>query len=341
LEDVHDENGETNQEATAKYKPDPARYKGVFGTAVLSKYPIKKVELFQLRNQAYDWYWGEKPKVSFLEKTRRLGTELVFKNKLTRELKVGGRVYFRVDLEVPELPKKTLTIINVHLEIKCQPKGRELQMHEILSYIRDIDHPVVMMGDFNAAPTDISPTTVTRVVTRTAKNPYTWFHIAVQYMTPYGLVNTFRGASNSLRTFQNPLAKHIPVVGENPVRPMFQSIFDFRFSDGGAFDFRGNKNRSINGKGNILANSNQRDLKGFKTSFQVKRPLGPWFGKLRLDWAFVKSFLTDSEDDYATYKFAPHFGETLEEMNANLRSQISDHHPNVIDLPFQEPNISN
>lgn len=338
LEKAVDE--ENHPDTSHAFDVDPARYKGVFGSAVLSRYPIKNVEVFQLKNQGYNWYAGEKPKVSVVEKTRRFGSKFLFWNELNRELKVGGRIFFRVDLDVPELPEKTLSVINVHLEIKCQPAARELQMLEILSYIRKIKHPVILMGDFNAASTDISPTSIKRVVTRTAKNPSTWFNAGVTFLTPYGPVNTVRNAGNITRNLQDPLVKNIPLIGANSVYGLFNAIEEFRFEDGKVFDFRGDKKRSVNGKSKKAANANQRDFKGFKTTFQVRRPIASILGKLRLDWVFVKSFLSSPEDDAGPYKFAPHFGETLEELNMNLIEPISDHHPNVISLPFEEPKSS-
>ncbi len=236
LEKIMFKDGGEDQEAMDYYHVDPAKYKGVFGSAVLSRYPIKHVEVRPLKTQPYDWYWGEKPKAGFLEKTRRFGTKTLFKNEITREMKVGARPYFRVDLEVPQLPGKTLTLINIHLEIKCLPEGREAQISEILEEIRKIKNPLILLGDFNAAPTDISATSVTRV---------------------------------------------------------------------------------------------------------VKRALGV-IGKYRLDWVFVKSgLLNDPLDRDAPYRFAPHFGETLEEMNTSLRQPLSDHHPSLVDLPFEEPRIKN
>ncbi len=339
LEKIQLESGEEDKEAEEYYAVDPARYKGAFGCAVLSRYPIKHVEVFQLKNQAYDWYAGEKEKTTFLEGLRRFGTKTAFKNELTREMKVGGRIYFRVDLEVPELPGKTLTIINIHLEIKCLPKGREKQMAEIFSYLKGIKNPVIVVGDFNSAPTDLSPTSVTRTVKRTAKNPTTWLTLGLNAVSPHALaLNTTRGVSNVTKNFNDPLAKHIPVVAPNPVKPMFERIRDFKFEDGGAFDFRGNSDRSVNGKSDTLSNSNQRGRKGFKTTFSVKRPWGV-IGKYRLDWVFVKSFLKSPEALDGSYRFAPHFGETLEEMNTSLEIPISDHHPNAVDLPLEEPKI--
>ncbi len=339
LESLKFEDDRLDEEATKYFRADPEKVKGVFGSAVLSKYPIKSAEVFQLETQTYDWYSGEIKKTTFLEKGRRTGSKTVFKNELTREVKVGGRIFFRVDLYVPELPNETLTVINVHLEIKCTPKGREMQMKEILSYIKDIKNPVILAGDFNSAPTDLSPTSVTRVVKRTAKNPTTWLSVGINYFTAEGAtINTSRFLSNATKNFQNPLAKHIPIVAPNAVKGLFDRVEYFRFKDDGVFDFRGNGERSMNGKDKKLANSNERDLIGFKTTFRVRRPIG-FIGKYRLDWIFVKSFLKDGNDDFGSYRFAPHFGETLEEMNTSLVRAVSDHHPNVVDLPFEEPGV--
>jgi len=338
-ESIELEEGGADQEALDYYRVDPKRYKGVFGSAVLSRYPIIHAGIHLLKNQPYDWYWGEKKKSGFLEKARRFGTKTLFENEITREMKVGGRGYFRVDLAVPDLPGGILTVINVHLEIKCDPNGREAQMDEILEEIKDIKNPVIMMGDYNAAPTDISPTSIGRVVKRTAKNPTTWLGAAVSYVSPHGLaINTTRTVSNKTKNFNDPFARNISVVAPNPLKDMFMMIQNFQFDDGYTFDFRGDPLRSIGNKNGKLANSNQRGKKGFVTTFSVKRPWG-LIGKYRLDWVFVKSQNRTPEDTHWPYRFSPHFGETLEEMNTGLLHPISDHHPNIVDLPFEEPRI--
>lgn len=341
-EKVYYENGkQVDKEATEFYRADPAKYKGVTGSAVLSRYPIKHAETFQLKNQPYDWYFEEKDKTSFLENARRFGAETVFKNEVTREMKVGGRIFFRVDLEVPELPEKTLTIINIHLEIKCSPKGRAAQISEILyAYIKKIKNPVIVAGDFNSSDQDMSPTSSTRVAKNYAKNPTNWLSAAVSYVVPQALIiNTSRFASNVTKNFQDPTATNVPIIFPNSQRKMFDTIKNYRFEDGGTFDFRGDENRSINGNRGTLANSNHRDFKGFKTSFSVKQPIGPLIGKERLDWIFVKSYAKDPKKKTQSYRFAPHFGETLEEMNTSLLMPVSDHHPLIADLPFEEPKI--
>lgn len=342
LEKIFYEDGNTDTEATDYYTVAPNRYKGVFGSAVLSRYPIKKVEVFPLKTQPYDWYTSEKKKTTYLEKTRRFGSKTVFQNEITREIKVGGRHFFRVDLDVPHLPEGTLTIINIHLEIKCLPKERTEQIQEILSYIRHIQNPVILVGDFNAAWRDLSPTSIRRAAWRTLKDPTTWLSVIVGNTSPYGFtINFLRLTSNLTKNLFNPVAPHVPIIMPNHTKKMFTTIENFRFSDRRAFDFRGDKERSINNKQKMLANSNQRGRKGFKTSFSVTRPIAKFIGLYRLDWAFVKPYINDPNDTDAPYRFAPHFGEIFQDLNNSLDEKISDHHPLCVDLPFNEPSIKN
>ena len=340
LQKIYYREGAEDREQMVHYRVDPQKYQGGFGVAVLSRYPIKNAWAFQLKNQAYDWYGGERSKIGFIEQSRRVGAKVLFHSQLTREMKVGGRIFFRVDLAVPDLPEETLTIINVHLEIKCLPKRRETQLAEILSYIKEIKHPVILVGDFNSAPEDLSSTSAWRVAHRTAQNPETWFPIVTNFISPHALlINTSRVLGKFTKNFNQPLAQHVPIILPNPLRPLFLMIQDYRFEDGGAFDFRGDQKRSIGDKRKPLANSNQYGQKGFKTTWKVKRPISI-LGKYRLDWIFVKSYLKDPYDKTGSYRFAPHWGETLEEMNTSLKTSISDHHPNVVNIPFQEPRIS-
>ncbi|MDD5216604.1 MAG: hypothetical protein PHS88_00720, partial [Candidatus Omnitrophica bacterium] len=94
LEKIKYESGSEDTEATQHFAVDPDRYKGAFGQAVLSRYPIKRVKVFQLKYQAYDWNNSERKKIGFLENARREGTQVLFENELTREIKAGGRIFF-------------------------------------------------------------------------------------------------------------------------------------------------------------------------------------------------------------------------------------------------------
>ena len=119
---------------------------------------------------------------------------------------------------------------------------------------------------------------------------------------------------------------------------MFNLIKKFRFDDSTVFDFRGDRQRSINGRASTLSNTNQKAVKGHTTSFSVPRPIGP-IGIYRLDWVFVKSFLQHPKDHSGPYRLAPHFGETLVSFNKYLKQPLSDHRPCVIDLPLEEPRL--
>ncbi len=313
---------------------DPARYRGAFGLAVMSKYPIKSATCFQLKHQPYDWYQGERVDYDAIEHARRLGSELVFDTKVEREVKVGGRIFFRVDLEVPGLPNDTLSIIPIHLEIRAKPEDRERQLEEILSYIKDIPHPVVLAGDFNSARYDLSPTSIERVIDRGSRNPRFWlFTLSNLFVPAEAVFNTLRGTVNEMKNLYNPLAFHDGIFLPNEASSKFDMLEKFRFTDGSMFDFRGDAARSINSSKAILANSNEKMHKGYRTTFQVKRPVWP-YGRHRLDWIFVKSsFYHESSN---AYRFAPHFGETLTAFDQVLKKPLSDHRPNIVDLPIGE-----
>ena len=329
--------GMEDTEATAYYAADPRRFKGLFGCVVLSRYPIRRVEGFRLFHQGYDWYWQEKLKLTFVEGLRRFGARELFHERQHREMKVGGRTYFRVDLAVPDLPEGTVSVINVHLEIKCQPEARAKQLAEILNYVKDIQHPVILAGDFNSAPADLSPTSTPRVIARGVSSPEFWLSRYIEYVLPQALLlNTTRFIMNVTKNYQDPTAIHIPVVAPNEVGELFSVIQRFRFNDARTFDFRGTKGRSAGDTGK-LSNSNERDLWAYRTTFRVDRTLAKLIGKYRLDWFFIKPYVKRPFSRRGSYRFAPHFGRTLNTLNKSLAVRISDHDPCLVDLPLQEP----
>lgn len=48
-------------------------------------------------------------------------------------------------------------------------------------------------------------------------------------------------------------------------------------------------------------------------------------------------YATDAKKPGGSYKFAPHFGWTLQELNAAPDVSLSDHAPITVDLPLTEP----
>ena len=338
LDHITFENGDVDAAACRRLVGNSATYRGVFGVAVLSKYPVKNVQLFQLKEQPYDWYTGEIKKPDFLERGRRKGAQALFEFQPIREVKVGGRSFTRVDLHVPGLPLNTLTIINIHLEIKTTPKKREAQLKEILSYMKDIKNPVVMAGDFNSSATNVSSTSVGRFAKNTTTDPQNLLAAGLLAANVTG-VGQVKRAVNGLKNYRNPLAWDIPVILPNKTKGLFDLVENYRFADGGAFDFRGDSARSALGTAGKLSNSNQRHgAKGFTFTHALPRTIGV-IGQNRLDWIFVKSFLTSPNPKDGPYRFAPHFGETLGLMNLAVEKPFSDHHPITVLLPLNEPTL--
>jgi hypothetical protein len=85
-----------------------------------------------------------------------------------------------------------------------------------------------------------------------------------------------------------------------------------------------------------LGNSNERASKGFVTTFSFPRTLGR-SGKYKLDWFLVKAYLKDDSSAAESYRFAPQFAHTMNEVNEALDEPLSDHAPISIDLPLGVP----
>jgi hypothetical protein len=52
---------------------------------------------------------------------------------------------------------------------------------------------------------------------------------------------------------------------------------------------------------------------------------------------FVKLFINDPRGADESYQFAPHFPETIRELNDSVEDRISDHAPMTVHLPLTEP----
>jgi hypothetical protein len=97
-----------------------------------------------------------------------------------------------------------------------------------------------------------------------------------------------------VRSVDDPTEKSIPIMGTNPEAKFFTTLEDFRFDDGGRFDFSGETERSSNGRSGKLSNSNERAEKGFLPTNELGQKFGP-IGQFKLDWIFVKpAKLSDS-----------------------------------------------
>ena len=334
---------EASTEDRAKLKTqiavDKSRYRGLHGSAILSRFPLENVRLQPFENQPHDWYKEELESVKPLEAGKRKGGELVFREKIQRQVRRGGRMMLTAEIANQRLPGGRMTIVATHLEDKTKPKGRRQQLNELLKRISTANTAVVIAGDMNTSTHDGTPLSLERALKNRLGSKSFWAKQALGILTGVKLPSMLLTGMNTYRTQADPTVKSIPLVASNPEAEFFDDLKDFRFADGNAFDFRGERERSIGGKDDTLANSNERGDKGFITTFEVERTIA-FVGRFKLDWIFVKPLsLTDPYDKKQPYRFAPHFGRTLKMLNEGPKERISDHAPLMVDLPLDEPKL--
>ena len=314
---------------------DKSRTLGLHGTAILSRFPLRDVRIFRFANQGHDWYADEKKGVSKLEKGKEKAAGAVFEEKITREVRRGGRMMLLADIEDAQLPGGKLTVVATHLEAKTKPANRVKQLEEVLTQIKGIEHPVVFAGDMNTSGSDTTPTSFQREVKKRMGSTSFWLTKGIKYATGVGLLYDLTlGVFTKGRTLIDPTVKSVRFVSENPEEKFFTTLKAYRFADGNAVDFRGAKEFSVGGRAATLSDSNERAAKGFASTLEL---VGKITVPLKLDWIFVKpASLTDPEDLRQSYLFAPHFGRTLKALNYSLKDRISDHNPLIADLPLAE-----
>lgn len=325
----------------AEISVDQSRYRGLHGTAILSRFPLKNVRLEPYVYQPHDWYKEELESVKPLEKGRRKAGEVAFGEKIQREVRRGGRMILSADIIDTRIPGGQMRVIATHLEEKTKPEGRRKQLEELLARIKETNSPVVVGGDMNTSTHDSTPVSVKRLLKNRLGSKSFWLKQGLGILTGVKLPSLLLTGLNTYRTQADPTVRSVPLVASNPEGEFFEKLKDFRFADGGTFDFRGERKRSTGSHDGNLANSNERGDKGFVTTSEVERTIG-FMGKFKLDWLFVKPpALNDPSAKDAPHRFAPHFGRTLRPLNNAIRDRISDHSPLMVDLPLEEPQIPN
>ena len=305
------------------------RYRGLQGIAILSRYPIRSAKNVPL-TVCYDWYGREKRPVSELEKGRRFVYQKAFLERVPREVRHGNRLALVAEIEVPEAATGMVTVVGAHLENKCRPECRREQLEGILEAVQQSRNPLILGGDLNTTGTNGAPTSFKRELVQRARSPHFWGRRAVAWFSPIPCSTVIMTLANRFKNSKDPSAVSIPIAGVNREARLFRKLEEFRFADGGSFDFRGEGKKSANGRGGKLANSNERALKGFTPTFEFKRDFKGVSGQVRLDWLFVKQPPHDPADPL---RFAPQRGRTLQ-LNRALPGRISDHHPITVDLPL-------
>jgi endonuclease/exonuclease/phosphatase family metal-dependent hydrolase len=334
LEKVDMEDKTAQADIQKSFEPDKSRYLGLHGTAILSRYPIRKATIRSLP-LCYDWFLEEKKEISKLESGKRKSANLIFMERIAREVRRGGRTTLIVELAVPESPTGAVTVVAPHLETKCIPECRRKQMAEILRWIRGETNPVILAGDFNTSGSDTSPTSVSKVIVNRLKDPDKWAVSAIKWST--GAPTILLTPVNLLRNKNDPTGLDVPLFSRKKEAKLFGDLHDFHFDDGHTFDFRGEAARSAEGRGGSLSDSNQRASKGFRYTFALAKTYGHLVGEYKLDWVFVKGYATDASKPEGSYKFAPHFARTLQEINQAPDDSLSDHFPITVDIPLTEP----
>jgi endonuclease/exonuclease/phosphatase family metal-dependent hydrolase len=313
---------------------DPGRFRGLHGTAILSRYPIRSATLTPFPTRGYDWYGAEKRRSSKIERGRRKVAEQVFLETILREIRRGGRTVLTATLDVPDLPEKQVTVVATHLEGRARPELRRRQMEELLELVRDFRHPVIVAGDLNTSGLDARPVTLKREIYKRVGSASFWADAGLRWATGLGLTwDVVTGGVNKVKNLNDPTARHVPVLAANPEAAFFETIERFRFADEGAFDFRGSELRSGVRSG-TLANSNERGPKGFAATYEVARKVAA-LGQFKLDWILVKPY--GGGPPGASYRFSPHDPRTLRELNYSVPGRLSDHNPLAVDLPLSEP----
>jgi endonuclease/exonuclease/phosphatase family metal-dependent hydrolase len=334
LEKVEMEDKTAEADIQKSFDVDKSRYLGMHGTAILSRYPIRKATLHPLP-VCYDWYATEKKEISKLEAGRRKGANLAFMERISREIRRGGRTVLIAELAVPESPTGSVTVVAPHLENKCKPGCRFKQAAQILALIKSDHNPVILAGDLNTTGADNAPVSVSRVLMDRIKDPDKWAIEAVKWST--GAPTILLTPVNMMRNKNDPTGFDVPVVSRKKEGKLFDESGKFHFDDGYVFDFRGENARSADGKGGTLSDSNERAGKGFRYTFALAKTYAGLVGEYKLDWFFVKGLATDSRKPGGHYQFAPHFARTLVELNNAPEQSLSDHFPLVVDLPLTEP----
>ena len=312
---------------------DKTRTLNLHGTAILSRFPLRNTRIIRFVRQGHDWFHDEKNGISKLEEGKRKGAKLVFGEKIMREVRRGGRMMLLADISDPSIPGGAVTVVATHLEGKSKPSERAKQLEEVLTEIKSIEHPVILAGDMNTSGSDSTPTSFEREVKKRLGSTKFWATQGIKYATGVGLLYDITvGLVKMQRTRNDPTVKSVKFVSENPEEKFFDTLKDFRFADGGSFDFRGSRSHSTGASGETLSDSNERGSKGFVSTLELK---GKFNIEMKLDWIFVKPVnLTDPDDRDQPYLFAPQFGRTLKTLNYSLKDRISDHNPLIVDLPL-------
>lgn len=322
-----------------KFGVDPKRDLGLEGTALLSRYPILNARIVRLPPE-YDWYHSEIGAISDLEKAEKWSAKKVFDERLARQVRRGGRLVLIVQLAVPGIPSGFLTVLCPHLEDYTTPQGRHQQMRFMLKQIAGLSGPLISAGDLNTLGHDGTPVTLKRELKKYLVDYRFWLRQAFYLLEPVPGLRYILSAINYVKNYHNPTAINIPLLAPNREEPLFADLRQFRFADGGRFDWAGIKQNSFHHKGRTLSDTNQRAWKGFATSFSFRRTYHGLVGEWKIDWMLVKQPAPSARDANPNpalppAALRPYYGRTLCDLNTAIGDRISDHCPTTVEFPLR------
>lgn len=338
-EQVHLDDAQQDRRLQEDLHVDKARYRGMHGTAILSRYPIRSAHILRLP-VCYDWYGQEEKETAQLEKGKRWAARQLFGERIAREIRQGGRMALIADLDVPDVPGGEVTIVAPHLENRCAPECRRRQMQALLAAVKQNPNPLVIAGDLNTTGKTNTPTSVRNEIMSRVTDYQFWIGQTISWFHPLGIYQHALFPVHYFHGYNDPTALHIPILWKNRERPLFKTVEKFRFADGRTFDFRGDPQYTFNRRSRTLADSNERAAKGFVPTYAFARDYGGLVGRFKLDWFFVKPFVENPRDQSQPWLFAPQFPQTMRELNESVADRISDHAPLTVDLPLPEPSTA-
>lgn len=304
-----------------KKEVDKTLYKGLHGNAIISRFPIISTQVIRLPDE-YDWYRESIKNQPPLERLRHFGAMAIFSEQIEyKEVRHGGRNALVADIKLPD--GQIITVVSAHLEDRAYADKRLKQFKYLLESLKDKKTPVILSGDLNTSTTETIPTSLKKEVTKRARDPHFVLRaVATPFIPGLPIASALASVPISkLFQYKDPFFPSIPIVFPNHERRFYASLKKFKFDDGNTFDLSGDKEKSSNGKGGLLANSNQRHWKGFKSTFKLEEPrLIAYF---KLDWFFVKPI---------GEHFTPSNGKTLKTLNNSFKGNISDHNPITVDI---------
>ncbi len=312
----------------ADIQADPRRYQGLHGNAILTRYRIRSARVFPLP-VCHDWYVDEMKPIPSIEKLKRSASQKIFLEEISQERRRGGRMAIAIDLDVPDSPSGVITVVNTHLENKCKPNCRQLQIDNILEHIKDVTNPLILAGDMNTTGSDGSLLSISYMLKNKLKDYHFWGRQLINIFNPVSLF----GADTLARYYRNyldPTVRNVAVLAPNQEYGMFDRLRKFRFDDAGAFDFRGQHNKTINGRSGTLANSNERAPKVSLIPLLCHAISTAWWGALNSIGSLSSRWCLRQGNQL----MAPEFARTMQSLNTGPPERISDHAPITVDLPL-------